>query len=164
LFDMIKFIAEAAVAVSLFLAGIFTLYFAWKRRKKTKKIKKLIEQVIQLMEKRSGSPKILAEGEGKKTHRHHLEMAKWLLDQIRSLEPNHALALHYTGMYYLKLGNLIDAEKLCKKAESIAPDNWVIQNGLGLVFEQKGSPAQAIAYFEKSLQNSPDNPNFFITP
>lgn len=140
MFDMIKFIAEAAVAAGLFLAGIFALYFAWKRRRKIKKIKKLMEQVTQLMEKGSGSRKIPAEEEEKKTHRHHLEMAKWLLDQIRSLEPDHALALHYTGMYYLKLGNLIDAERLCKKAENIAPDNCVIQNGLGLVFEQKGSP------------------------
>lgn len=156
---MIKFIAESIVAVSLFPAGVFILYSACNRRKKAKKIKKLTERVIRLMGNVPGTRKVYAQEEIK-IHRHNLEMAKWILDQIRSLDPGHALALHYTGMYYLELGNLIDAERLCRRAAGIAPDNFVILNGLGLVFEQKGSMDQATAYFEKSLRNNPD---FLIT-
>ncbi len=148
MFDIIKLIAESTIAGSLFLAGIFSLYFAWKRRKKIKEIKVLTSQVIDLMDKKTEIQKISVIKKEKKNYRHNLEMAKWLLDRIRSLEPRHALALHYTGMYYLRLGNLIDAEKLCKKAESIAPDNFVIQDGLRLVFEQKSNPDRAIKYFK----------------
>lgn len=157
---MIKLIAESTIAASLFSAGVFMLYFAWKRRNKAKKIKKLMGHVIDLFEKNVGTGNIFTEEKEIKTNRHNLEMAKWILDQIRSLEPGHALALHYYGMYYLKLGNLIDAEKLCKKAESIDPDNFIIQNGLGLVFEQKGNLDRANAYFEKACRNNPDNTDF----
>jgi len=157
---MIKFSAESTIAVSLFSAGVFMLYFVWKRRNKAKKIKKLMGHVVDLLEKGAGAGNIFTEEKEIKTGRHNLEMAKWILDQIRSLEPGHALALHYYGMYYLKLGNLIDAEQLCKKAESIDPDNFIIQNGLGLVFEQKGNPGRANAYFEKARRNNPDNSDF----
>jgi tetratricopeptide (TPR) repeat protein len=158
--NMIKFTAASIVAVSLILTGGGSAYFKWKRKKKAKKIKELMVRVLALMEKGAETDQATAEKEEKKTTRHGLEMAKWLLDQIRSLEPGHALALHYTGMYYLALGNLIEAETLCRRAERVAPDNPVIRNGLGLVFEQKGDMHRAKSYFEKSLHRSPDNSNF----
>ncbi len=156
---MIPFTVESIAAVSLFLTGVFIVYFKWKRQKKAKKIDALMDRVLELLEKGAGTDQNPVETE-KKTTRHGLEMAKWLLDQVRSLEPGHALALHYTGMYYLALGNLIEAEALCRRAESVDPDNPIIRHGLGLVFEQKGDAHRAMAYFEKSLQNAPDNPNF----
>ena len=158
--NMIKLTVESTAAGSLFLTGVFIVYFKWKRRKKTKKIDALMDRVLDLLEKDAGTDQDPVETKEKKTTRHGLEMAKWLLDQVRSLDPGHALALHYTGMYYLALGNLIEAETLCRRAESVAPDNPIIRHGLGLIFEQKGDAHRAMAYFEKSLQNTPDNPNF----
>ncbi len=157
---MISFTVESIAAVSLFLTGAFIVYLKWKREKKAKKIDVLMDRVSELLEKGAGTDQHPIETKEKKTTRHGLEMAKWLLDQVRSLDPGHALALHYTGMYYLALGNLIEAEALCRRAESVDPDNPIIRHGLGLVFEQKGDAHRAMAYAEKSLQNTPDNPNF----
>ena len=146
------------VAISLTVA---VLVFAWQRYRRYQKnrtITTLLDHVVDLIGDYAGSLPGSMSAVDQKKFRYDLEMAKRLLNQIAGLAPENPVALHYTAMYYLLLGNHIDAERLSGKAEKICPGNALVLNGRGLVCHRNGDRRQALAYFEKALQADPADP------
>lgn len=146
------------VAIPLTVA---VLVFAWQRYRRYKKnrtITTLLDHVVDLIGDYAGSLPGSISAVDQKKFRYDLEMAKRLLNQITGLAPENPVALHYTAMYYLLLGNLIDAGQLSGKAEKICPGNALVLNGRGLVCYRNGDRRRALAYFEKALQADPADP------
>jgi tetratricopeptide (TPR) repeat protein len=78
---------------------------------------------------------------------------------VLELDPEHADAMNYIG-YTLaeKGGDLVEAERLVRKALEIKPDNGFITDSLGWVLYQKGSLDEAIKTLEHALSLAPDEP------
>jgi tetratricopeptide (TPR) repeat protein len=67
-----------------------------------------------------------------------------------------AEATRNVGEAYLAGGNLIQALRELKKAESFDPDDHITQYDIGLVYYYRDRYEQAIPYFERAIQLRPD--------
>ena len=63
--------------------------------------------------------------------------------------------LHSAVRYY-KAGNFLQAENNCRNILSIAPNNAIANNLLGIISCQKGDVDLGITFIQKAVENKPD--------
>ena len=75
------------------------------------------------------------------------------IDKVLSIDPTDADALNFKG-YYLAVHNknIIEAEKLVKRALSIKPDSPYISDSLGFVYLRLKKYNKALLYFKRALK------------
>lgn len=149
---------SGTLAITLAVAAAILLGSGCRHFHKKRQTDALLDQVIDLMADYADALPAAIDAADRKRFRYKLEIAKRLLNRINGLDPENALALHYTAMYYRLLGNLIDAAQLSVKADRICPGNARVLTGRGLVCRQTGDCRQAMAYFEKAVRADPANP------
>jgi tetratricopeptide (TPR) repeat protein len=76
-----------------------------------------------------------------------------IMDKVLAIDPTYADALNFKG-YYLAVHkkNIIEAEKLVKKALSIEPDSPYISDSLGFVYLRLKRYNKALLYFKRALK------------
>jgi tetratricopeptide (TPR) repeat protein len=75
------------------------------------------------------------------------------------LNPANAQALNYLGYSYAEQGtNLVEAEKLIKRALDIEPEDGFYVDSLGWVYYQKGDYKQAVEQLERAVNLTGSDP------
>ena len=84
-----------------------------------------------------------------------LDAAKAGYEQVLRRDAGHAEALHLLGVVYWQTGNLIEAEKLIRKALALSERADFLQN-LGNVLKDGRRPAEAEAAYRRAVTIKPD--------
>ncbi|OWK32866.1 ribosomal protein L11 methyltransferase [Sphingomonas mucosissima] len=82
-------------------------------------------------------------------------LAAW--DQLLTLEPDHAVALHETGLTLHWLGRTVEAITMLERACAADPDNPITIGNLAVVLADAGRNLEAIRHFRLALTLQPDN-------
>jgi tetratricopeptide (TPR) repeat protein len=82
-----------------------------------------------------------------------------VMQQVISLQPEHAAALNYVGYTWAdKKIHLDKAFIYIKRAAELKPDNGYIRDSLGWVYYRQGKLEEAIETLEQAVKLSPDDP------
>jgi tetratricopeptide (TPR) repeat protein len=71
--------------------------------------------------------------------------------------PSTLAALFAEGLALHQAGRLDDAERIYNRILAIRPDHFDSQHLLGVIFYQRGDPAQAVGRINLALKRSPNN-------
>lgn len=78
-----------------------------------------------------------------------------LFGQIIDLAPNEAMYYTRRGTVYEDMGNDSSAERDFNKAVELAPDDYLVQFRLGMLYQRKNDLEIAILWLRKSYENKP---------
>jgi type II protein arginine methyltransferase len=82
-------------------------------------------------------------------------LAAW--HQLLAIEPDHAVALHETGLTLHWLGRTAEAIAMLERACAIDADNPITIGNLAVVLADAGRNLEAIRHFRRALGLQPDN-------
>ncbi|MDZ4202548.1 MAG: tetratricopeptide repeat protein, partial [Gallionella sp.] len=85
-----------------------------------------------------------------------LPEAEALYRQILSVQPNHADALHLSGLIINQWGEKEIAVQMINQAIKSSPRQYSYHNSLGIVLSGQGKQSEAVAAFRKALSLNPD--------
>ena len=85
-----------------------------------------------------------------------LDQAEATAKAILDLEPDHAGALHLTGIAEIARSNHRHAAELLKRSIAIAPDSARTHNNLGIALSSLGKPDEAIECFRRAVALDPN--------
>lgn len=79
--------------------------------------------------------------------------------RVLAINPDHANALNYLGYTYADLGtNLMEAEKLIRRALALKPNDGYITDSLGWVYYKQERYAEALVFLLKAVELVADDP------
>ncbi len=89
----------------------------------------------------------------------NFEKSLELMRKVLKFDPNNYMALNYIGYSYAEKGIRLDeAERLIRKALSLAPDDAFIIDSMGWVLYQQGRYTDAYKYLKKAVERVPSDP------
>jgi protein O-GlcNAc transferase len=89
-------------------------------------------------------------------HRHKFDEAEMLCRDLLSECPEHAETLFLYGMIQWKSGTPADAIPLLRQAIALQPQQAILHNVIGLIFNEMNRYSEAIVHFLKALTISSD--------
>jgi len=85
-----------------------------------------------------------------------IDQAEQIYAKILSIYPDHADALHLSGLIAYQQGRLVDAVEKIQRAIQHSPDNAMYHSNLGAAFKAQNRFEEAISAYRRALQIDPD--------
>lgn len=87
-----------------------------------------------------------------------LDRARRDYDKMTQLAPNSAVAYNGLAEVQLQMGNYAAALEAARKANQLAPDDWVTFYNLGLIEDREGQSREVVTHLRRALElKVPDN-------
>jgi tetratricopeptide (TPR) repeat protein len=85
-----------------------------------------------------------------------------IYQQIIDADPNNADALHFLGLYYGQIGEIVKGKPLLERAVELRPDAIIFIQNAAKVFKDNKDYQQAIAFYKKAIKVNSEIPEFYL--